>query len=57
MTDECQALLINCLRHPHSEPWWWQHHVMKVLLSSRDSGSGEKLRGNGFSQIQKVNEQ
>ena len=39
--------------HPDCEAWWWQHHVMGMLLISRDWGTCQDRRENGWSKIQK----
>ena len=39
--------------HPYCEAWWWQHHVMEMFLISRESGTCQDRRENGWSKIQR----
>ena len=39
--------------HPYCEVWWWQHHVMGMFLISRDWGTCQERRENGWSKIER----
>jgi len=39
--------------HPNCEEWWWQHHIIGMFLISRDWGTYQDGRENGWSKIQK----
>ena len=48
----------NTAHHPNyttllREAWWWQHHVMGMFLISKDRGTCQDRRENGWSKIQK----